>query len=565
MLYRIAPYITVLALTVTACSSRPAVVRKGGGAGSDEADANNPKTNDPTEVIDENGNVLLISTAFPRLSHVQWENSVKDVLLLAKGPGLSASFLADPPGSIFGNDSSLLKITPNLWSDYQKAAEKVAADLVGDAAAMKRLVPSPAPTDAAQLAKAIIEPLAKRAYRRQPTAAEITALSALFAKGKEFTGKTDGTTAGLQMVIVALLQSPNFLYRPELGTGQTGTTVNLNANEVASRLSYAVWNTIPDDTLINLATSGELLKESVQKAQAERLMKDARASESLTFFYNKSLRIDSFLNIVAKDKTKYPEWTPDMNEALRSEAAAFIKDVVDTSSEGLNEILTAPYTFVNAQNAPLYGLTATGSEMKKVQLDPEQRAGFLTQAGFLSLNSTPTETDPIHRGVSTSVNIICADLVPPAGTIPTLPKGSDAKTMRERVEAHTGKGTCGGSCHGNMINPAGYALENYDAAGRWRTLDNGQTIDAASEYAFPKSPMPFTGPIEFAKALAGRMEVHSCFASKAVELIYGRVHDGGDAALIKRLAEASMKGSSTKDIFLQLLIDPKITQRVNKE
>lgn len=563
---------TILSV-VLACGGRPSSMSgKGGGKvgqNTDPSDVDDDKDGAPDSpvetIVDENGNRIFLTTAFPRLSHLQWENSVRDVLLLSQGPGLSKSFLADPPGSIFGNDSSLLKVTPNLWTDYQNAAEKVATDLVADPAAVKKLLPASLPDDTPARAKAIIEPLAKRAFRRLPTSAEINGLTELYVKAREYTGKTDATVAGLQVVIATLLQSPNFLYRPELGSEQTGTIVSLNGFEVASRLSYAVWNTIPDETLLQLAASGELLKPDIQKAQANRLMNDARASEALTFFYKKALHIDSFLTIVAKDKALFPEWTADMNEVLVSEAELFIKDVVDTNSKGLNEILTAPYTFVNQVNAPLYGLSATGTAMTKVQLDTSQRAGFLTQAGFLALNATPKETDPIHRGVFSSVKITCAELIPPPGTLPTLPKETNAKTMRERVEAHTGKGTCGGACHGERINPAGYAFENFDAAGRWRTTDNGQPINAAAEYSFKGSLMPFDGPVNFAKTLASRMEVHSCFAGKALELLYGRVHDDGDAALIKTLAAASMAGASTKDIFLQLLIDPKTTLRVNKE
>ncbi|MBC7662166.1 MAG: DUF1595 domain-containing protein [Chitinophagaceae bacterium] len=151
------------------------------------------------------------------------------------------------------------------------------------------------------LAKSIVEPLARRAFRRVPAATEISALVALFNAGKSLTGTADATSAGIQIVVTTLLQSPHFLYRPELGKAQNGVIVDLTANEIASRLSYAVLNTIPGDTLINLANSGELLKPDVQKTQAERLMQDPRASSALTFIYEKSLRIDSFLTIAARD------------------------------------------------------------------------------------------------------------------------------------------------------------------------------------------------------------------------------------------------------------------------
>jgi len=551
---------------ILGCSSPPERRAASSLKGDVTRDASGSKgATDESRVVDENGDVLLINTAFPRLSHRQWENSVRDVLYLPNVPGLSVNFLADPPGSLFGNDASLLKITPNLWTDYQKAAEQVAADLVANAEQVKKLLPPTLPSDAKELAKAIVEPLAMRAYRRYPNAGETDALVQLFLRGEELTGNPDRLLGGLHIVVAALLQSPNFLYRSELGASQVGTTVVLTASEIASRLSYAIWNSIPDTTLIDLADSGDLLKPEVRKAQVTRMMKDPRALSILTFFFAKALRIDSFLTIAPKDSALFPEWSADLNTSIHREAELFIADVVGTSGKGLNEVLTAPYTFVNDKTAPLYGLKTVGNDMKKVALDPSQRAGFLTQIGFLALNATKSETDPIHRGVYSSVNIACADLVPPAGIIPTLPKESEAKTMRERVEAHTGKGTCGSSCHGNLINPAGYAFENFDAAGRWRTSENGQAIDAAAELFLGATPLPFNGPVEFSKALAGNLDVHKCFAAKALELLYGRVHDDGDKGLIRAIAKASLDGASTQDLFFQLLNDAKITQRVSKE
>ncbi|RZA24989.1 MAG: DUF1592 domain-containing protein [Proteobacteria bacterium] len=515
----------------------------------------------PEYVTDAQGRRLKIATAVPRLSHAQWENSVRDILLLPSAPDPAFVFEADPPGSLFQNNQSILKATPNLVFDYQNAAESLAIMVTSDPVLMQKLLPVSLPSDPKRLAEAVVEPLAVRAYRRPITVSERDELSKLFIAGRTLTGSENSLKAGLQVVIEALLQSPYFLYRLELGGEESGVIVTLDASEIASRLSYAIWNSIPDEELIRLISTRELLNPDVQRQQVLRMMDDPRASNALRFFFAKVLGIEEFQRIGPKDKSLFPIWAPNFGNLLFLESTLFINDVIIGQQKGLNEILTAPYTFANHDTAPLYGLAVEGSQFQKVNLDSSKRAGFLSQLGYLALNSTSDTSDPIHRGVFTALRLSCAQLESPKGNLPPLPPVVGPMTLRERVEAHTGKGTCGSSCHQNVINPAGFAFENFDAAGQWRTLENGRPIDATGELSFPTGKMAFTGPVDFATQLSKKQEVHQCLLKKAVEFLYGRTPDDGDSELINRLSLESLKGMSAKEIFTSLLLDVKIKQR----
>jgi hypothetical protein len=505
---------------------------------------------------------LVDSTRFPRLTHTQWENSVRDLLKLPAPLGASAMFTTDPPGSTFGNDGNLLKVTPGLWGDYEKTAEDVGDKISKDAAALARIVPSGLPTDLDGKAKAWITQFGKRAYRRPLAEAEVTELFNLFKQGPTLTAMTDPFAAGVNVVLQAVLQSPHFVYREELGETKEDGTSGLNNWEMASRLSYSLWNTMPDDLLFAEAEAGTLVTPEGIEKQVRRLLDDPRAEPTILDFHHRLLDFDHFDGLV-KDTTKFPAWTTDMSTIIKKEAELFVKDVTVTTNKGLNALLTAPYTFVNDKTAPLYGLSGTfGSEMKRVDLDPAQRAGFLTQIGFLASNASPRETDPIHRGVFVNLKIICSDLPPPPMNVPPLPKDdTGVMTMRERITAHTGKNTCGAGCHGTMINPAGFAFENFDSTGKWRTMDNTKPVNAADVYPFEDGQQAYNGAVEFSKVLAARPQVHKCYTGNWLEYAYGRRKAEGDQKLVHDVAEVSLKGASTKDLILKLVLSKSFSHR----
>lgn len=504
---------------------------------------------------------LVDSTRFPRLTHAQWENTVRDLLKLATAPGLSSSFTTDPPGSTFGNDGNLLKVTPGLWGDYQKAAETLGETVTKDTSLLAKLVPSDGDVEAK--AKAFIDAFAFRAYRRPLADEETAQLVGLFKQGPALTGLPDPIAAGVQVVVTAVLQSPFFEYRVEVGEKKDDGSIGLTSWEMASRLSYSLWNTMPDDELFAAAKSGALATNEGVETQARRLLDDKRAEPMIADFHAKLFDYDHF-DSLNKDATLFPDWpSSGMDKTLRTEAEMFVREVTINQKGGLSQLLTANFTFVNDKLAPLYGLSGSyGPEFQKVALDPSQRAGFLTQIGFLAANASPRETDPIHRGVFVNLKIICADLPPPPGVIPPLPKDEGGTmTMRERISAHTGKNTCGSGCHGTMINPAGFAFETFDAVGKWRTTDKGKPVNAADTYPFADGAQTYDGPVQFAKVLAARPQVHQCYSGNWLEYTYGRQKAEGDTALIERVAAASMSGASTKELILKLVLERSFSRR----
>ncbi|RYZ50209.1 MAG: DUF1592 domain-containing protein, partial [Proteobacteria bacterium] len=314
MIWKDISLISVLLLGL-ACSSGPVRPRTSSGGGGANSDPSNPEGPKSGEVLGSDGKpikatgktaigLVAQSTAssFPRLSHLQWENSVRDLLRLSAISGESKNFPVDPSGSAYGNNGALYSVTNDHWTAYRNAAESLGAKIGGDAAAYKKLIPT-GKTDA----KSIVSSFLKRAYRRLPTDAEVNAMVTAFNNGTKLTGLADAQGAGFYAMISVVLQSPNFLYRVELGTDTTmGKYVALDAFEVASRLSFAIWNTTPDDALLALAESGEILKPETLKAQANRLLDDPRGAELLKAIHMQAYHIDQFV-AVKQDSKNYPE------------------------------------------------------------------------------------------------------------------------------------------------------------------------------------------------------------------------------------------------------------------
>ena len=271
----------------------------------------------------------------------------------------------------------------------------------------------------------------------------------------------DAFAAGAQVVLEAVLQSPHFLYRTELTTGQG--RVRLGDYEIAAKLSYALAGTMPDDDLFDAAAKGGLRNHDQISAQAERLL--GKAGEPGVTFHEEFLNLRGLVGEIDKDAAKFPEFKPAWRDSIARESALFLGEIFN-SGKGLTELLTAPFTFVDANVAPLYGVKApAGADFARVDLDPKQRAGLLTQTAFLARSGT-TESDPILRGAFLNHTLLCLDLEPPPGVTEMVPDPpASARTNRERVTAVTSATQCA-ACHAAFINPAGFAFENYDALGQ---------------------------------------------------------------------------------------------------
>jgi hypothetical protein len=224
--------------------------------------------------------------------------------------------------------------------------------------------------------------------------------------------------------------------------------------------------------------------------------------------------------------------------------------------------LLTPVAFVNQNTASLYGMTATGTTFKQVTLGAD-RPGYFTRAGFLAYNGTLVDPDPIRRGVDVIRRVLgAADFNPPPGImIPPLPETMPGQTNRERVTAFTGKGTCGESCHGNYINPLGFAFENFDAMGQTRTMDNGKPLDTTGEYPFPDGVQSFTGAPALMALLAAQPQTHQTYSAHLAEFVLARDVAEADRAFITTLGQTSMSAGSIKQLALAIIKSPAFTMR----
>lgn len=500
------------------------------------------------------------SSRFVRLSHRQWENTVRDLLRLTAPSGLSKEFLSEPIRSSFDNNGSILQVSNDLWQDYQKAAESLGAQ-AGKTPTMWTAFLGGAAATAAN-ARKFVEGFGLRAYRRPLTGAEAEQYTALFNQGPTLVGSGNAFGDGVEVVVTAFLQSPHFLYRTELGSNVVQGRIPLTDFEVAARLSYGLVNSMPDEPLLAAAGKGEVRTRDGVLAHARRLLESEAGKATLDDFHTQMLHLTPFEEI-RKDATVNPLWKAGMGADMKQETLSFVRDVVFAQDKGVSELLSAPYTFVNSRLAPLYGLPArtpaAGDPFVRADLDPTQRAGLYTQLGFLAVNATDRQPRSIMRGVHVSLDALCVTLPAPPDVPPETP--SDVgKTNRQLLEAFTeSPGSICQSCHATLINPLGFAFEGYDGIGRVRTTDNGQPVNSAGKYAFTEGERSFNGAADLMKAVSTSRQAHDCYAQHLFEYLYGRerVREGAagaaDGALVSEVGRRSAGQVSVKSLVLDLV------------
>jgi hypothetical protein len=518
----------------------------------------------------ESGLQVAPQTRFPRLSHRQWELTVADLFGLDEPTGLSATFAQDLQTTTFDNNFEKLSVPPALWQSYQTAAEDLALLVTADPTLLSRITPADLPVAEPDRGRTFVERFGERAYRRPLSNDEIDTLLAAYAQGPTAYPGDEPFAASVRVTIEAALQSPLFLYRGELGTEADGRgLIALSDWEVASRLSYALWDTMPDDALFDAARSGALATPEGLRAEVERLVDSPRAHETRVRFVDQLLKGDQAEHI-EKSLELFPFFDAELGVELRLELARFAEHVLLEEDGGIAELLTSRTAFVTPRTAQVYGLdpatlpAADERGFSRVELDPAERSGVLTRGAFLAWKGTATEPDTILRGVFINRRILCQDLGdPPDEAIGAeLPEGG---TGRERVEALTGDGTCGQGCHSSFINPIGYAFEHYDAIGGYRTTDAGKPVDAASSFPFLEGERSFADAIELSDVLAESLQVHRCYAGFWVEHALGRARTEADEALVEQVAERSLAGASTRDLFVDILSSDVLRYRLREE
>jgi hypothetical protein len=361
----------------------------------------------------------------------------------------------------------------------------------------------------------IIATLARRAYRRPVTRNEVAGLMK-FVKMAQ--GEGQSAEQGLQLAIQAMLVSPHFLFRAERDPNPTDPSKihRVSDLELASRLSYFLWSSMPDDELLSLAEAGKLRLPAVLDAQVKRMLADPKSSALAENFAGQWLEVRN-LDSVKPDPQKFPAWDPELRDAMKTETAMFF-DTLLRENRPISEFLDARFTFLNERLAKHYGITGvSGPEFRRVELATDQRGGVLTHASVLTVSSYPTRTSAVIRGKYVLQNILGAPPAPPPPDVPALDEEAVGNTgsFRQQLDKHRANPVCA-SCHSRM-DVLGFGLENYDAIGKWRTMDGKFPVDSSGTFPNGKS---FSTPAEmkvllmadlpdFARCLTEKMLIYS--------------------------------------------------------
>lgn len=504
-----------------------------------------------------------------RMTHVQWTNTVRDLFGFAELPDIAGDFFRDDPkasGFVYDNDATALQVDDSLWNGYRGAATLVANMVIDDPAVFDALVP-PDQGDPAARIDTFVRDYGFEAYRRPLTEDEVVELTDLFNDGAAlYEGELDAFQAGVKHVIEATLQSPYFLYRVETSTEISGEVIPLSDFEMANRLSYFLWNSMPDDELFDAALAGDLTGKDSIALQTERMLDDPKAADVVQNFHGQFFSVDKYKTI-APNTEVYPLATANLADSAIEEHDRFVRDVVYGGGGGLRELLTSNVSYVNEDLAPIYGVEGDfGPEFQEVSLDPESRAGIFTRIGFLADNATSFGSDPIHRGAYLAQRIACIAIAAPPDGVPPLPGLEPGMTTRELVAGHTEQeGTDCRNCHATLINPYGFALEGYDGIGAVRTEDNGSPVDAASEPLLDGF-VPVDGGVELSQAMAEAELVHQCYARNWLEYSRGRKSTPTDTVFIERLGQQSQGDNlSMRDIMVELTTSTAFRNRSTQE
>lgn len=490
-----------------------------------------------------------------RLSHRQYDNTVRDLLKLAPDAEPSSEFLDDPPVQGFDNNAAALVVKDRLGRDYRRAAEAL-AEQVAAPDKLAALLPCQPEGDGSACADQFVQEFGRRAFRRPLTPAEVTTYNALFVQGAGLYEAGTPFEQGLRFVVEAILQSPHFLYRIELSDSvESGTRIPLTGYEVATRLSYFLWNSTPDDQLLAAAESGALASPQGIEDEARRLLADARAHDPVDDFHGQWLELRKLTNL-QKNTDVFPEYTPAMAPAMAEETQRFIRQVIFELDGDYAALMTAPFTMINQDLAPIYGVQGLGADYQEVMLDPLQRGGILTQPSFLSTHAFPHLSSPIHRGAFFQAQIMCNPPPPPPGDadLNLPPVEGEIKTTRQQVEAHTqSKDYCAG-CHKTLVNPPGFAFEHYDALGKWRDVENDVPIDSASEF-FGKygTQFVFTDALDLLGQVVESEEGTRCYLTQWFRYGFARQDAAVDQCTLDELhTTLSAAGYNIQELLVEM-------------
>jgi hypothetical protein len=390
----------------------------------------------------------------------------------------------------------------------------------------------------------IIATLAHRAYRRPVTKTEVASLMKFVAMAK---AEHQSPEQAIQLAIEAMLVSPKFLFRIE--RDPDASVHNVSDVELASRLSYFLWSSMPDDELLGLAESGKLHAPGVLDAQVKRMLADPRSAALAQNFAGQWLEIRN-LDFVKPDPQKFPEWSPELRDAMRTETSMFFEHVL-RENRPISDFLDARYTFLNERLAKFYGIEGVaGPDFRRVDLTTNQRGGILSHGSVLTVSSYPTRTSVVIRGKYLLENFLGSPVPPPPPDVPPIDEGAvgTLASLRQQMEKHRADPACA-TCH-NKMDPLGFGLENYNGIGQWRSKDGKFPVDASG--TLPNGKV-FSNPEEMRSLLVAVLpEFSRCLTEKMLTYALGR---GLEPADRRTVAEITRKMTASGDRFQTMLYE----------
>jgi hypothetical protein len=491
----------------------------------------------PQEVMGEQ----FSSPSLRRLTTVQYQNSLRDLF----GDAITIPSNLEPDAALSGLKAigaSTLALSARATELFETAARDVANQIFNDATKRQALLGCE-PSQPSCLETFVTE-FGRRAWRRPLAADEVTKYVSLAQSGQAASGDA---WQGASLIVSAMLQSPNFLYRVEIGTVDAAQPTRrwLDSFEVASRLSYLLWGSTPDTTLLDIAQGGSLTDPAAIATQAQRLLSDARAQAAIETFFSEYLGLGG-LQTAQKLPEAFPAFTPSLRTAMEQETLLTLRTLAFDEDADFRSLLTSHTTFINPELAELYGIQAAGNGMSRTTLPADSpRVGLLGQASLLTMHSHASTSSPTLRGKFVREILLCQSIpAPPPNVDTTLPDTAGAVTMREKLAIHA-EGSCA-ACH-SLMDPIGLALENFDGIGSYRETDNGAAIDASGTL----DGVAFNDAAGLAQALSQHARFPECVARTLYRYGMGHVEEPGEEPAIASLVTSfSGSGYKLKDLLL---------------
>lgn len=494
-----------------------------------------------------------------RLSSREYNNVVRDLLGDTSRP--AARFIRDAYQNGYDNGSAALAVQSDQVIDYEAAAQTLAQSAVQSRLAELVGGCDPGQTGYLGCAQVLLDSFGARAFRRPLSAAERQRLLAAFAAELDAGGDFP---RAIQTVLEVILQSPQFLYREELGPPDAtpgSAPVRLTSYEIASQLSFLLTGSLPDPELWTAVQTGRLETVDDYRREAARLLGTPQARATLRAFLHEWLATDRTA-FLSKDASFYPSFSQALAGSMGEELDRFYDHVLWSGSGSLRELFTSNKSFIDDRLAQLYGVPAGGPGFQPVELDPALRKGVLGRAGFLAVHAATDSSGPISRGVFVLQALLCLPPPqPPANVPPALPAddpGAKNLTTRKRFEQHVKSPACA-ACH-TQIDGVGFGLEQFDGIGAYRVMDNGQPVDSRGTLVGTgEIDGDYTGAAELAGRIAKSRSLADCYVRNAYRFAMGQIEPPGED--LGALSGTFNSDARLTQVLLALIADPVFASR----